>query len=281
MATMATNPNTGATSGFSTTPPPPSFVPAQAPSYIPSAAAKPSKRSPVIPIVIGVVLLLLVIGVGGGIFIWSRMSSSDSGETKTDTDKKTDPGKTDNGAPAATEAMRYWLELEAGSNPARVAAVVPLASGQKFKFHFNPTESGYLYIIGPGEGNVPTTFLSSKPIVESGVTTNNLGAGANYSFPNGDGNWITLDKKSGEEIYTVIFSKTPITSLPFLDEEAWKALSEDEQGELNNFLSSYKANAPTINVIGENSNEPYVSLKPSQAKDSGDTLVFDVRIVHK
>lgn len=209
------------------------------------------------------------------------MDSSDSGETKTDTDKKTDPGKTDNGTPAATEAMRYWLELDANANPARVAAVVPLASGQKFRFHFNPTESGYLYIIGPGEGNVPTTFLTTKPIVESGVTTNSVGAGADYSFPNGEGNWITLDKKSGEEIYFVIFSKTPITSLPFLEEQAWKALSKDEQEELDKFLSPHKANAPTTNVIGENSNEPYVSIKPPQAKDLGDAFVFDVRIVHK
>ena len=278
MATMATNPNTGATSGFSSSAAqPPSFVPAQSPSYIP-AAAKPSKRSPIIPIVIGVVLLLLVIGVGSGIFIWSRMgSSSDTGETKTDT--KTDTNKTDTGTPAATETMRYWLELDAGANPARVAAEVPLASGQSFKFHFTPTENGYLYIIGPGDGNVPTTFLTTKPFEGSGVTTNRVSAGADFSFPSGDGNWITLDKKAGKELYTVVFSKTAITSLAFLDEEANKTLSDDEQKELSDYLSNNKANVLPTNVMNENSSEPYVSVKSS--KGVGDTLVFDVRIEHK
>lgn len=281
MATMATNPNTGATSGFSSSAPPPAFVPAQSPSYTPVVAAKPSKKSPIIPIVIGVVVLLLLLGVGGGVFIWSRMGSTENSETKDDGSKKTDPGKTDPEKPAATEAMRYWLELEAGADPARVAAVVPLASGQSFKFHFTPTESGYMYVIGPGDGNVPTTFLTTKPFAGSGVTTNSVGAGENFSFPSGDGNWITLDEKSGTEIYTVIFSKAPITTLTFLDEKAGKALSKDEQSELEEFLSPYKANAPSTNVIGENSNEPYVSVKLSQQKDSGDTLVFDIHIVHK
>ena len=278
MATMATNPNTGATSGFSSQAPPPSFVPAQSPSYTPSAAATPSKRSPVIPIVIGVVVLLLVIGVGGGIYIVSRMGSSgDTGETKTDT--KSDTGKTDGGTPAAVEAMRYWLELDAGANPARVAAVVPLASGQSFKFHFTPTENGYLYITGPGEGNVPTTFLTTKPIEGSGVTTNSVSSGADFSFPSGDGNWITLDKKPGTEFYTVIFSKTAITSLAFLGEEAGKELSAEEQKELSDFVSNNKANVLPTNVMNENSTEPYVSVKMS--KGVGDTLVFDVRIEHK
>lgn len=227
-------------------------------------------------------LLLLVIGVGGGIFIYSRMgSTSDQGETKPPKTNPNGTDSTDGATPTATEAIRYWLELDAGANPARVAAVVPLASGQKFKFHFTPTEDGYLYIVGPGPGNVPMTFLTTKPLEQTGVTTNSLGPGANYSFPSGDSNWIELDKNAGTEFYTVIFSKTPITSLSFLDEQAGKTLSKDEQEELDNFLSPHKANAPTTNVIGENSNEPYVSVKPPQAKDFGDALVFDVRVEHK
>lgn len=281
MATMATNPNTGATSGFSSPAPPPQFVPTPSPSYAPAIPAKPSKRSPVIPIVIGVVLLLFVVGIGGGVFIYTRMDTpaeDQGGSTPPKTDNS--PG-TDGGTPAATEAMQYFLELDASANPARVAAVVPLASGQKFKFHFTPTESGYIYIVGPGEGNVPTTFLTTKPLAQTGVTTNSVGAGSNYSFPSGDGNWIELDKNSGTEFYTVIFSKSPISSLSFLDEEAGKALSKAEQQELDDFLSTYKANAPVTNVIGENSSEPYVSVKTPPAKGSGDTLVFDIRVEHK
>ncbi len=284
MATIATNPNAGAaTSGFSQGAASPPFAPAQQPPYVPSAPAKQSRKSPVIPIVIGVVLFLLLIGVGGGVFIWSRMGSSTEGETGGTTKGSTDGGTDKNGGTKAapTEAIRYWLELEAGANPARVAAVVPLASGQSFKFHFTPVEDGYLYVVGPGDNNVPTTFLTSKPLAATGVTTNAVKAGQNFSFPDGDANWITLDKNPGTEFYTVIFSKSPITSLTFFDEEAGKALSKAEQDELSSFVSPLKANAPNTSVIDENSSEPYVSVKPSQSKADGDPLLFDVRIEHK
>ena len=46
----------------------------------------------------------------------------------------------------------------------RVAGLVPLASGQSFKFHFAFNEDGYLYIFGPGENNQPTAFLTTKPL---------------------------------------------------------------------------------------------------------------------
>ena len=96
----------------------------------------------------------------------------------------------------------------AGGQSARVAGVVPLASGQSFKLHFTPRENGYLYIVGPGEKNVPMTFLTAKPIPESGVKSNEVRSGVDFSFPSGAGNWITLDKTPGTEDYTVIFSPT-------------------------------------------------------------------------
>ena len=77
----------------------------------------------------------------------------------------------------------------------------------------------------------------------------------------------------------MIFSKTAITSLAFLDEEAGKALSASEQSELNNFLSSNKANVLPANVMNENTSEPYASVKTSKAV--GEALVFDVHVEHK
>lgn len=245
----------------------------------------PKGRSPVVPIIIVVVVLLLLGGIGVGAFLWSRSGSTETANTGNTDNKNTGDNKNaanngDTPPAAAAESMRYWLELD-GVTPARVAAVVPLASGQAFKFHFTPKEDGYLYIVGPGENNVPTTFLTAKPVEVSGVTTNSVKAGENYSFPSGGSNWITLDNKPGTEFYTVIFSKTPITLLPFLNEEAGQALSSDEQDDLDNFLSPYKANAPATNVMDENNSEAYVSVKPPQAKSDDDPLVFDVRIEHK
>ncbi|MBV9210047.1 MAG: serine/threonine protein kinase, partial [Acidobacteria bacterium] len=75
MATIATNPNAGATGGFASIAPPsaPQQQYAQspaAPSYMPAPPVAAKKRSPVVPIIIGVLLLFLVVGVGGGLFIW-------------------------------------------------------------------------------------------------------------------------------------------------------------------------------------------------------------------
>jgi len=44
----------------------------------------------------------------------------------------------------------------------RVAGLLPIASGQSYKFHFTPSESAYLYIVGPGERNVLTAFLTAS-----------------------------------------------------------------------------------------------------------------------
>jgi serine/threonine-protein kinase len=287
MATIATGAHSAVSGNFAPSAPSPSFAPTPSPSYAPSPAAMPAakpRRSPVIPIIIGVVLLFLVIGVAGGVFIWSRMgSSTETSNTNNGNVNTNDNANTSNGGdtPAPVEAMRHWLELDVKSGPARVAAVVPLASGQKFRFHFTPKENGYLYIIAPGENNVPTTFLTAKPIPQTGVTTNSVSADENYSFPRGEGNWIKLDNKPGTEFYTIIFSKTPLTSPSFLNAEANHALTGSEQSEWNDFLSQHKANAPATNVMDENSTEPYVSVKPPQAKGDGEPLVFDVRVEHK
>ena len=56
-------------------------------------------------------------------------------------------------------------------------------SGQQFKFHFSPSENGYLYIIGPGEKNAPTTFLTAKPARRFGVKTNEVKSGQDFAFP--------------------------------------------------------------------------------------------------
>jgi hypothetical protein len=126
---------------------------------------------------------------------------------------------------------------------------------------------------------VPTTFLTAKPIPVSGVTTNEVKGGVDFSFPSGAENWITLDQNPGTEEYIVVFSKTPLTSPNFLTSKAGAALSDDEQDEWNEFLSQYKANEPET-AVTEGNNEPFVSVKIPPAK-AGDPVVFGVRIEHK
>ena len=102
-----------------------------------------------------------------------------------------------------------WLVLEraTGDQPPQVAGLVPIASGQSFKFHFVFSEPGYIYIFGPGDQNQPTAFLTAKPMPDSGVKTNQVSGGGDFSFPSGQGNAITLDKNPGTDVFTSIFAK--------------------------------------------------------------------------
>ncbi|HEX8143194.1 MAG TPA: protein kinase [Pyrinomonadaceae bacterium] len=290
MPTVATNP-----SAFSASVPAPQQQPQQptpsyapTPSYTPAIAQPPPKgRSLALPIIAGVLGLLLLVGVGGGVLIWSRLKEEKPAGTETKTDVPTDAGKdtsVPNAAAEAKETLTYWLEVAAaskGTPSAHVAGVVPLASGQKFRFHFTPREDGYLYIVGPGEGNVPTTFLTSKPVEASGVETNEVTASEDYAFPDGEGNWIQLDKTAGTEFWTIIFSPTPLSSLAFLNAEAGSELSDEEQSEFKEFQAQHKANAPTTAVVNGNGVDPMVSVKVPPARAKDEPVVFDIRIEHK
>ncbi|MGB7923836.1 MAG: protein kinase [Pyrinomonadaceae bacterium] len=271
MATVATNPG-----AFQT-----DF---QTPSYSPAPPPAQKKSSALIPIIVGVLGLLVLVAAGGGYFVYRSLSSG----TSTTPDKPAEVNK--NGGqpidkPAATfaETLRYALEVETtqGGATVRVAGVVPLASGQAFKFHFTPDEDGYLYIVGPGPGNVPMTFLTAKPVPQSGVTTNSVSDGSDYSFPSGAGNWITLDKTPGTEDYTVIFSKDALTSPAFLNATAGRTLTGAEQDELKAFEDKYKANAAKTDVVDGSGKDPFVSVKVPKAKEASEPVIFKIRIEHK
>ena len=243
-----------------------------APSYAPPMEAP--RRSSKTPLIIAIAAVLLI---GGGVGVWFLMSNR-SGATGTNATGTTNAG----GANAnAKESLSYWLEVaEAGPNgeSGRVAGTVPLASGQSFKFHFKPDRDGFLYIIGPGEGNVPTTFLTDKPNNDY-AKTNEVKAGSDFAFPAGDEGWIELDKKPGTEIYTIIFSPTRLSEPAFLSEDA-ADLTATEQKVFEEFKNKYKANAPTTAVLGGGETDPLISVKVPQAAEN-EPVVFDVRIEHK
>jgi serine/threonine-protein kinase len=275
MATVATNP-----AAFST-----DF---QTPSYTP-AAPPPKKSSPLIPIIVGVLGLLLVVAGVGGFLVYRSLSA---GTTKTTgktggTDNPLEVNKNTTSPvdkpTSLDETLRYSLEVETtpGGAPVRVAGVVPLASGQNFKFHFTPHDNGYLYIIGPGVKNVPMTFLTTKPVPVSGVTTNAVTSNVDFGFPSGPKNWLTLDKTPGTEDYTVIFSPKQLASPAFLNDTAGRPLTQPEQDELKAFKDQSKANAPKTDVIDGSDKDPYVSVKVPQAKAEDEPVVFDIRIEHK
>jgi hypothetical protein len=170
------------------------------------------------------------------------------------------------------------------AEPLRVAGAVPLKSGQAFKFHFEPGQDGYLYIIGPGERNQSTAFLTAKPATISGLETNQVTKGSDFSFPSGMEHWLELDKKPGTENYTLIFSPTPLSAPAFLGSQATgKPLDETEQAELGEFLAKHKTSNPITEINDKDAAAPFVAVKlpPSDANGSSAPVVFEVRIQHK
>ena len=250
------------------------------------AAVPPSKRT-ALPLVLGVVVIgvLLIGGLGGFFYLNSQRKAANGPKVNAST---TSGASSADLSAAAHEITRYWLEVESEKGVATMTAgtVMELDSGQSFKFHFSPSENGYLYIIGPGNQNVPSVFLTARPDSDSGLKTNEVKSGLDFSFPKGDKKWITLDKIAGSENYTIVFSGQPLTVPAFFASQSVRALSSEEQAELAAFREKYKANmvaADTIaaDVMSASGAQPFVSVKVPQTMAEGAPVIFDIRIEHK
>ncbi len=222
-------------------------------------------------------VLVLALGIGG-FLLWNN-SRATPAETTT-------PAVNSSVAVANTpaEISRYWLALEpakAGEQAKRVAGLEPIASGQFFKFYFVFAEEGYVYIFGPGgDTNQPTAFLTTKPLPETGLTSNKVRPGVEFSFPSGAGNNLRLDRKPGIDSFTVIFSKTQLPSPQFLNEPVTgEPLSAAHQAELKSFVNKYQEKRTVTELDESNARAPFVKVKavPDQ---SGNPIVFDIRIQH-
>ena len=242
----------------------------------PSPVIPAVKKKSSVGLIIGVIALLLVVGVVGvaSIFLWNR--------SRRTTPPAVNAGSTTTPAAGPTEISRYWLELAApsGEQPRTVAGLEPIASGESFKFHFVFNEPGFIYIFGPGQNNQPTAFLTTKPMPESGVRSNQVSDGREFSFPSGQDNNITLDKKSGTDVFTIVFTKTQLAAPAFLNEPVTgQPLPAVEQAELKSFVTKYAEKPPVTELDNSNPRAPLVRVKvPAEAV--GNPIVFDIRIQH-
>ena len=286
MPTVVSQPAPAAPPAFPTAQPAFAAAPIAGPSSIEApfdkapAPAK-GKGSALIFAGVGLVVLLLIAGVGGYFVMHTMMKKPET--TTAQTESSSASGAAD--VAGAHEVGRYWLQVNSGSglNSSRADDVVQMASGQQFKFHFSPSESGYLYIIGPGDQNAPTTFLTAKPASQFGVRSNEVKSGQDFAFPsdtNKEWSWMNLDEAAGTDEFTIIFSGTPLTTPAFLDDEALRELSESEQTELNQAIAGFKSNLAGTEVM-KNASSPFVSIKVPQSAAPGAPVVFKIKIAHK
>jgi len=267
--------------------PPPSPSPLSATAMpAPAAAIRPGSAPPkkgaaLVFAGVGLVVVLLIAGVGG-YFVMHTMLNKPATKT-TASNSSSNPAGGD--VAGAHELGRYWLQVNTPGqeNSIRADELVQMASGQQFKFHFSPSENGYLYIIGPGEGNVPTTFLTARPAAAFGVKTNEAKSGEDFVFPldtRTNENWLNLDKSAGTDEFTIIFSGTRLTAPAFLNEAALHKLSESEQADLARAITDFQPNLAGTEVM-KNGHAPFVSVKVPQSAADGAPVVFKTRISHK
>jgi hypothetical protein len=244
--------------------------------------AVPKKRSPLLLVGAIVVVLLIVMG-AGGFGLWRYLSSRGTGKpANTTTDANTTT--TDAAAPLH-EVARYWIEVntENSRDANRAGELISMRSGEELKFHFSPNENGYLYIIGPGNENAPTIFLSGQPGAMSGLETNEVKSGTSVSFPEDTmlkANFIRLDETPGTDEFVFVFSPSAITTPAFFAGASQHQLTADELKQWADFQAQAKANAATIEVIKTGAS-PQTAVKVPQNGPENASVVFRVRIEHK
>lgn len=235
----------------------------------------PTRRSPLL-IVGGLVVLLAVLGAGGFAVVHFMGTRTDSPNSNAIKNANVDL------LAGAHEIGRYWLEVRTAdkTNAIRAGESVSMSSGQDFRFHFSPSETGYLYIIGPGIKNAPTTFLTAKPAPGYGLKTNEVKSAVDFSFPaDTSAGWITLDKTPGTEEFTIIFSTTALASPDFLSSAALHELTTEEQKQLADLRTQFKANSVGTEIIKTGAS-PAVAVKVPQTGEEGAPVMFMVRIEH-
>ncbi|MBL8206648.1 MAG: serine/threonine protein kinase [Blastocatellia bacterium] len=180
--------------------------------------------------------------------------------------------------PARVAVLRYYIEVEtAPGRSRRSTGEEPIAMGQRFRFHFIAPVRGYLYIVAQGVGNALTTYLTAQPTPGSCVTTNLLGAEADYAFPPAGCDGLSLGPRGETTTFTVLFSPTPLTTPSFFAAQAERKLTAAEVQEFEAFRQQAGAEdarretATTENRVG------MTVTMPAQQNAKG-VIAFDLPI---
>ncbi len=239
------------------------------------------------------VFALLIVTALGALLAWNQFGAAAETEKNEATARTgADVGETNRVAeppvaavpPAAAkvESLAYWVEsfgVSGTEAPKRLAEEsLTLSSGEYFQFHFVARERGYLYIVGPGDGNAPTLFLGAQG--GGALKTNQLAAGANFAFPFGESGALRLDRNAGTEDYTVIFSPVPLTEPAALSKKVPYTLKPDELKAIEELRLRQKSSSPELSV-GDVADGRRVNVLVPQTRDATLPVVFDIRIEHR
>lgn len=227
-------------------------------------------------LIIGGALVVLLLAGGVGWLAWNRTRT----KTSDDASMKPTAVNPSSAAPVMTGVLSYWIESfdqPNKGNTKRVAdLIIPLVSGQNYKFYFRPSERGYLYIIGQTKaGNAPMTFLTA---LGDDLRKTNLAPGnAEFDFPY-QGK-LNLDDNPGTDEFTIIFSPTPLLAPAFLTETYRQVLTPAEVKELEDFRAQHKLSDMKQVVQTENNEDAVVVSVPGGMNDQ--PIIFEIYIKHE
>lgn len=182
--------------------------------------------------------------------------------------------------PMRLEVLRYYLEvISTDKVTARATGMMPLVAGSRFKFHFKPRQSGYLYLIALGKNGRLQTFLTEFPIPASGVTTNWSAGGNDYLFPDG-GQWFMLPGDAESAPFTIIFSHEPLKIPNFLALKSGHELNESDLQSLAALRQQSSSVSPNLVALADD-NQPAVAVQTLAARDKSEPVVFDITVKKK
>jgi len=240
---------------------------------------------------VGVALALLVIATGLFLYMspdWRNAIVKTSVNVPGAIDRKStgDPKTKKADAPTPivkpsvrVEALRYYLEVDsARSGTKRTTGFASLPARSKFRFHFKPRESGYLYLVALGKSGI-MSFLTAQPIPDTGVTTNRLKEGEDFKFPD-DGQWFEIQPDSDKTPFIVIFSPTQIKTPAFLSAPAGRNLNDSEKLELDQLRKKSAVNPPELVETGDK-NSPDMVVQISPDRPANQPLVFELSLKKK
>lgn len=182
--------------------------------------------------------------------------------------------------PMRLEILSYYLEvLSADSVTSRATGMIPISTDSRFKFHFKPMQSGYIYLIALGKNGRLQTFLTEIPMPETGAITNWSAGGNDYQFPD-SGQWFMLPKEAESAPFTIIFSPEALKSPAFLSLPSGHELNETELQELTELRKRSSAISPNLVAFVED-NQPAVAVQALADRYKNEPLVFDITINKK
>jgi serine/threonine protein kinase len=180
---------------------------------------------------------------------------------------------------SGVESLRYYLEVSSNAGEMkRDTGREPLANGSRFRFHFKPKQSGYLYVVGTGKGDLQTRE-SDQLLPATGVLTNRVEAGEDLQVPYGD-QWFQIARDSDKTPFTIIFSPIQVKTLDFLAAASGRSLTDTELKNLDVFRRDVSTLPPNI-IATQDDKHPALAVQLPEKYSDYQPVIFGIDILKR